>query len=182
MCHFLTALHSVNWHLSSASPETLVLRLYYNALWCDLYCIYWTYSPKGHVSWLFICSGMAHPSTASTVHLSSKIKLSSVGACVSTVITIGELFCHSTFIFSVLSCTSWHYMIVPKQKDWRKISDNHFHPFSINLNPNIYCTWCQDKNLNYKTSTRGFKIPNSGENSLVLPWLTPKCWSNLSSV
>lgn len=44
MSQFLTALHSVNWHLSSASPETLVLPLYYNSLWCDLQCIYWTYS------------------------------------------------------------------------------------------------------------------------------------------
>ena len=147
MSQFLTALHAANWHLSSASPETV--SLYYNSLWCDLYCIYWTYSPKGLVSWLFICSDMAHPSTASTVHLSSKIKLSSVGACVSTVITIAELFCHSTFIFSVLSRTSWHYMI-EKQKDWRKIPDNHFHPLSINLNPNIYRIKCQDKNLTIK--------------------------------
>lgn len=103
----------------------------YYSLSYDLYCIYWTCSPSSHIFFyiIFKPSDMAYPSTASTVHLSSKIKLSLVGACISTVITIGELFCHNTFIFSFLSSTFWHYMHQKKQTQKEKwIVENTRHP------------------------------------------------------
>ena len=73
---------------------------------------------------------MAYPSTASTVHLSSKIKLPLVDVRVITVMTMGELFCHNTFIFSFLSSTFWHYMIAAeKERDSSKNIRPPFSPF-----------------------------------------------------